>query len=63
MTIAPVLKYATVSSIHTAEATKKAVSQTYYNMAGMASDKPFRGMNIVLTRYAYGSQAVTKTIR
>ena len=63
MTIAPVLKYATVSSIHTAEATKKAVSQTYYNMAGMASDKPFRGVNIVLTRYADGSQTVTKTIR
>ena len=63
MTIAPVFKYTTATGIDTTETTRQVASHTYYNMAGMASDKPFPGMNIVVTRYSDGSQTATKTIR
>lgn len=42
----------------------KAVSGVrYYNVAGMASDKAFDGMNIVVTTYGDGTQSVSKVIR
>ncbi len=63
MTIAPVFKYTTATGIDTTETTRQVASHTYYNMAGMASDKPFPGMNIMVTRYSDGSQTATKTIR
>jgi hypothetical protein len=39
------------------------VSQTYYNIQGMESDKPFDGVNMVVTRYSDGSTTVTKILR
>ncbi|MBR5674366.1 MAG: choice-of-anchor J domain-containing protein [Muribaculaceae bacterium] len=39
------------------------VSQTYYNVQGMESDKPFEGINIVVTRYSDGSVVTTKVVR
>jgi hypothetical protein len=39
------------------------VSQTYYNIQGMTSDKPFDGVNIVVTRYSDGATVVSKVIR
>ena len=38
-------------------------SQTYYNVQGMQSDKPFDGINIVVTRYSNGTTSVTKVIK
>ena len=35
-------------------------SQTYYNVQGMESDKPFPGINIVVTRYSNGATTTTK---
>ena len=35
-------------------------SQTYYNVQGMQSDKPFPGINIVVTRYSNGATTTTK---
>lgn len=35
----------------------------YYNIAGMASDKAYDGMNIVVVTYEDGTQAVAKVVR
>ena len=37
-------------------------SVKYYNVAGMASDKPFDGMNIVVTRNVDGTVKVQKVM-
>lgn len=39
------------------------VSQTYYNAQGIKSDKPFDGVNIVITRYSDGTTKTTKVVR
>ncbi|MBP5687408.1 MAG: PKD domain-containing protein [Muribaculaceae bacterium] len=62
LAVAPVLKYAEPTAIGTVAGDKQAVSRTYYNLAGMASDKPFDGINIVVTRYSDGSQSATKVM-
>ena len=38
-------------------------SVTYYNLAGMRSDTPFSGMNIVVKTYEDGTTSTTKMIR
>lgn len=63
MAIAPILKYSVPTTINTVDATKQVLSHIYYNIAGMASNKPFTGVNIVVTRYSDGSQTATKIIR
>ncbi len=39
------------------------VDQTFFNSLGMQSDKPFSGINIVVTRYSDGTTRTTKVIR
>lgn len=39
------------------------VSTTYVNAQGLTSDKPFDGMNIVITRYSDGSTSTTKVVK
>lgn len=39
------------------------VSRTYVNAQGMQSDKPFDGLNIVITRYSDGTTITTKVMR
>jgi len=39
------------------------VSQTYYNVQGMVSDKPFDGVNIVVTRFGNGTTSVSKIVK
>lgn len=39
------------------------VSKTYFNAQGIKSDKPFNGVNIVITRYSDGSVRTTKVIK
>ena len=63
MAIAPMLTFEAPTAISTTRVDKQEVSRTYYNIAGMASDKPFNGVNIVVTRYTDGSQATTKIMR
>lgn len=42
----------------------KAVSSVkYYNAAGVAADSAFEGVNIVVTKYADGSQSVVKVVK
>jgi len=43
--------------------TGEVVSTTYYNAQGMQSEKPFDGLNIVVTRYSNGTTSTTKVIR
>lgn len=63
MTIAPLLKYDETTAISTTNINKQVVSHTYYNIAGVASDKPFHGINVVVTHYNDGTQTATKIIR
>ena len=35
----------------------------YYNVAGVESDRPFQGVNIVVTRYNDGSMTTTKLVK
>jgi hypothetical protein len=39
------------------------VSKTYYNAQGVASNKPFSGVNIVVTRYSDGTTQTTKIVK
>ncbi len=38
-------------------------SVRYYNVAGIESEKPFAGMNIVVTRYSDGTTTTTKVVK
>ncbi len=42
---------------------KNVVSVEYVNAAGMTSSTPFKGVNIVVTRYNDGSQVTTKVVK
>ncbi|MBO4813523.1 MAG: hypothetical protein J5523_01035 [Muribaculaceae bacterium] len=52
-----------VTAISNVESTKTVSSVKYYNITGIESDKPFDGVNIVLTRYTDGSFSTTKVLR
>ena len=52
----------TPTSIGTVNAEAQVVGVTYYNMMGVASSRPFQGVNIVETRYSNGSKSINKTI-
>ncbi len=49
-----------IGSVSAAE--KQVQSVTYYNLAGMAQQRPFSGVNIVVTRYTDGSTTTAKRI-
>ena len=42
---------------------KVVLSRTYVNAQGMQSDKPFDGLNIVVTRFSDGTTTTTKVVR
>ena len=39
------------------------ISVTYYNLQGMESNKPFNGLNVVVTRYDNGKATVQKVVK
>ena len=41
---------------------REVVGVDYVNVAGMISDKPFQGLNIVVTRYSDGSNTTEKKV-
>ena len=51
------------TGINTINTGKKVVSVKYVNLAGIESETPFQGVNIVVTRYEDGSQTSTKVIK
>ena len=65
MAVAPLLSYSTSSTTAVNSVTdgKQVKDRTYYNLAGMASSKPFDGVNIIVTRYTDGTQSTTKVLR
>ena len=42
---------------------KTAASVKYVNLMGVESDKPFKGMNIIVTTYTDGSKSTVKTLK
>lgn len=53
----------THTAIDNLQAGKTVTSVVYYNMMGVASDKPHQGINIVETRYSDGSRTVEKVMK
>ena len=49
--------------INGVEVKRNVISVKYYNMAGIESDQPFDGVNIVVTRYTDGSTSTTKVMK
>jgi hypothetical protein len=52
-----------VTAVHELKSVKDIVSIRYYNIMGMESEKPFEGINIVVTRYTDGSTSTAKILR
>ena len=65
LAVAPLLTYGSTnpSAVDESVVAKQVLGYTYYNLAGMASNKPFDGLNIVVTRYTDGTQSATKVIK
>ena len=53
----------TITAIQDIEEGKTVSNVKYYNITGMESDKPFSGVNIVVTRYTDGSFSTSKVLR
>ena len=51
------------TAITTVEGEKTVNSVRYYNVAGMESDVPFKGMNIVVKTYSDGSRTTEKIVK
>ena len=49
-----------ITVVDNVEAGKAVASVRYINMQGMSSDKPFAGMNVVVTTYSDGSRTTAK---
>lgn len=52
-----------VTGVSDVNAAKAVASVKYYNAAGVASDNAFQGINIVVTKYADGSQSIVKVVK
>ena len=65
LAVAPVLSFTASSQTGSDQLAvdKQVLDHIWYNLAGMSSDKPFDGVNIVVTRYTDGTRSVTKVIR
>lgn len=66
MPASDVLVTATFSQSTAIESVKYAAQVTgveYYNLAGVSSNKPFSGMNIIVTRYSDGTTIATKAVK
>ena len=57
------LTYQVPTSIFGVESYRNIVSEKYYNPAGIESDTPFKGVNIVVTRYSDGSTSTVKVLK
>ena len=61
-TVDDVLEYQIPTAVENINASQVA-GVKYYNPAGIESDKPFKGVNIVVTRYSDGSTTTTKILK
>ena len=53
----------TITGVESLVTTNEVVGMKYYNPAGIESDTPFKGVNIVVTRYSDGSTTTTKILK
>ena len=53
----------TLTGVENINSGKTISSVSYVNMAGMVSDKPFEGVNVVITRYTDGTTSTTKVVK
>lgn len=51
------------NGVNNVTTSKTAVKTTYVNLAGVESDEPFEGVNIVLTRYTDGTTQAKKVLK
>ena len=51
------------TSVENVNADKQVAGVQYVNLSGMTSDKPFEGMNIVVTTYTDGTTATSKVMK
>ena len=65
LAVAPKLSFNQIppTSIHQPVDGKLVTGRTYYNLTGVASSKPFDGVNIVVTRYSDGTTTATKVVK
>lgn len=52
-----------ITAVNEVKANAEVESVTYFNVAGVQSDKPFDGINIVVTRYTDGTASTAKVVR
>ena len=52
-----------VQSITDKTVAREVVGVEYYNVAGQRSDKPFEGVNIIVTRYDDGTTSTAKVLK
>ncbi len=52
-----------ITEVTDVNSSKTVAGVKYYNLAGMASDKPFDGVNIIVTTYTDGSRSSAKVLR
>lgn len=52
-----------VTAVKEVKSEAQVASVTYYNIVGMSSDKPFNGINVVVTRYTDGTATTSKVIK
>jgi hypothetical protein len=57
------VKVAGTTALESLDADKQVTGVKYVNMAGMVSDKPFSGMNVVVTSYTNGTTSTVKVIK
>ncbi len=43
--------------------TRQVAGVEYYNLAGMRSDRPWQGVNIIVTRYTDGTMQTAKAVQ
>ena len=52
-----------ITAVNEVKTDGKVVSVTYCDLAGRMSQKPFAGVNIIVTRYSDGTVKTTKAIK
>jgi hypothetical protein len=51
-----------VTGVESVRSNSEVMGVTYYNVTGLSSDRPFEGVNIVVTRYSDGSTSTAKRL-
>ena len=52
-----------ITGVSGISADRQVAAVVYYNAMGMASSNPWRGVNVVVTRYTDGSTVTAKVLR